>query len=110
MKQYEEKMAELQKLTARPFDDRAETDNMNIDNWPTHKMKCEETGEIKEYCGASKHWEWVSPKITDRHSLHFAPEDRVYIILKNKYTKKWEFPSGKFFLDESFTRGMQNVF
>lgn len=73
-------------------------------------MECEETGETIEYCGASKHWEWVNPKITNRHSLHFAPEDRVYIILKNKYTKKWEFPTGKFYLDESFTRGMQNVF
>jgi hypothetical protein len=57
------------------------TSKMNIDNYPTHKYKNPETEIESEYCAASKHWSNVDPTLKDRRSLHFAPEDRTYLIL-----------------------------
>ena len=65
---------------------------MNIDNYPSHKTKNEQTGEYEEYCAASKNWRLVDPYCTDDKSLHNAAEDRIYMIFKNKYTEEWEFP------------------
>lgn len=70
---------------------------MNIDNYPTHKYTDPANGEVTEYCAASKSWKNVDPTLKDRKSLHFAPEDRTYLIVRNRYTKEWEFPVGKIF-------------
>ena len=77
---------------------------MNIDNYPTHKYTDPESGLESEYCAASKHWSNVDPNLKDRRSLHFAPEDRTHLIVKNKFTKEWEFPVGKIFFGQTFIR------
>lgn len=78
---------------------------MNLDNYPTHRLTNSETGEVIEYCAASKHFPKVDPFIEDRKSLHYAGEDRTYLIFRNKYTKEWEFPTGRMFFGQSFLRG-----
>lgn len=83
---------------------------MNIDNYPTHKTKDPKSGQEVEYSAASKSWKNVDPEIEDRKSLHFAAEDRTYLILRNKYTKEWEFPSTKMFFGQTFIRAKQNLF
>jgi hypothetical protein len=50
---------------------------MNLDNFPTHKLGDE------TYCAASKNWANVDPKASDVRSLHYAPEDRTFLIFKN---------------------------
>mmetsp|Transcript_17895 Transcript_17895/g.17108 ORF Transcript_17895/g.17108 Transcript_17895/m.17108 type:complete len:164 (+) Transcript_17895:390-881(+) len=82
----------------------------NLDNYPTYKMTDEATGEVLEYCGASKNFAKVDPLIEDRRNFHFAGEDRVYLLVKNKFTKAWEFPSGKIYFGQTFTRAKQNLF
>jgi hypothetical protein len=62
--------------------------NMNLDNFPTHKLGDE------TYCAASKNWSKVDPQAKDVRSLHYASEDRVFLIFRNKYTQEWEFPTG----------------
>jgi len=83
---------------------------MNIDNYPTHKMIDPLSGEEKTYCGASKQWSLVDPKCSDVRSLHYSGEDRVFLILKNKYTNEWEFPISKLFVGQSFFRAKYNLF
>lgn len=83
---------------------------MNIDNFPTHRYKNPETGETEEYCAASKYYQLVDPTIQDRKSLHYAGEDKVYLILKNKFSKEWEFPTGNIKFGQTFLRAKQNIF
>jgi len=45
----------------------------------------------------------------DPKSLHYATEDRVYLIVKNKYTK-WEFPISRIFMSETFFKAKLNLF
>jgi len=78
---------------------------MNLDNFATHK---DEDGN--KYCAASKHFTKADPACPDTHSLHYAGEDRVYLLLKNKYTGKWEFPTQKIMIGQTFLRAKQNLF
>ena len=77
---------------------------MNLDNFPTHRYVDPVTGEKMEYAGASKHFLKVDPYIEDNKSLHYAGEYRTFLLLKNKYTKEWEFPTGRIFFGETMTR------
>lgn len=52
----------------------------------------------------------VDPLCEDKRSLHYAGEDRTFLILKNKYTGRWEFPTTKIFLGTSFLRAKQDMF
>lgn len=70
---------------------------MNLDNYPTHKIQDPKTGEDIEYCAASKHFSNVDPFIEDKKSLHYAAEDRTYLIVRNKFTHEWEFPTHKMY-------------
>jgi hypothetical protein len=72
---------------------------MNLDNFPTHK-----DAEGNEYCDASKNYKLVDPTCSDVKSLHYASEDRVYLLVKNRYTENWEFPTGRIFLGQTFLR------
>ena len=42
--------------------------------------------------------------------MHYAGEDRTYMIVRNKYTKEWEFPTGRMFFGQTFLRSKQNLF
>lgn len=81
----------------------------NKDNHPTHEIKAED-GTVKKYCGASKSWRLVDPNVLDHHSLHYASQQRVYLLLKNKYTGEWEFPTRPVFGAESFIKARKNLF
>lgn len=83
---------------------------MNIDNYPTHKWTNPETGEEETYCAASKQWSRVDPACTDNKSLHYAGEDRTFLIVKNKYTGDWEFPVSKLNFGMTFFRAKYNLF
>ena len=77
---------------------------MNLDNFPTHEH------EGNSYCAASKYYQLVDPKCTDHKSLHFAGEDRTYLIFKNKYTGEWEFPTTAMYFGQTFLRARQDFF
>lgn len=109
-KQFVDDFEEMSKLNESVLGDNPYSSKMNLDNYPTHKYTDPETGEEREYCAASKHYFNVDPAISDRKSLHYAGEDRTYLILKNKYTKEWEFPAGKVFFGQTFLRAKQNLF
>lgn len=46
----------------------------------------------------------------DTHSIHYAGEDRTYLLFKNKYTDEWQFPAEPMKFGLSFTRSKQNFF
>ena len=83
---------------------------MNLDNYPTHQMQDPATGESHKYCAASKQWSHVDPTVADDKALHNAGEDRVYLLLKNKYTQEWEFPTTTMTQDQTFFRAKLNLF
>ena len=53
----------------------------NLDNFPTHEQVDPKTGETMQYYAASKNFARVDPECSDRRSLHYAPEDRVYMLV-----------------------------
>ena len=85
-RQYINDWLEVSKLNEDILANNPYTSRMNLDNYPTHQMKDPKTGETQEYCAASKNWKLVDPACTDPKSLHYASEDRVYMIFKNKFT------------------------
>lgn len=93
-KSFIDEFNEVSKLNVDVLSTIPYSSRMNIDNYPTHKIVDELTGEEKTYCAASKNWSMADPECTDNKSIHYAGEDRVYLILKNKYTGEWEFPIG----------------
>lgn len=109
-KQFVDEYEEVAKLNEDVLHDNPYTSMKNIDNYPTHRIQDEQTGEIMEYCGATKNFAKVDPFIEDRKNFHYAGEDKVYLILQNKYTKEWEFPTGKMFFGQTFLRAKQNMF
>lgn len=104
-KQYFNEIEEVAKMNEGLFADNLEASPMNADNYPTHK-----TEDGREYCAASKHFSKADPACPEPRSLHYAGEDRVYLMLHNKYTDKWEFPTGKCMVGQSFMRAKQNLF
>ena len=46
----------------------------------------------------------------DNKTIHYASEDRVYLIVKNKYTNEWEFPITRIFMSETFFKAKLNLF
>jgi len=81
----------------------------NRDNFPTHELTTED-GEVKRYCGASKNWRNVDPTVNEPHSMHNAPQQRIYLLLKNKHTEEWEFPTMPLMNAESFVRTRKKLF
>ncbi|CAI2372012.1 unnamed protein product [Moneuplotes crassus] len=81
----------------------------NIDNLPSHEQKMPD-GTVKRYCASSKHWKKVDPAVTDNKSLHYCAQQKIYLLLRNKYTGKWEFPSTAVFGTESFMEARKEFF
>lgn len=96
-RKYIDEFEEVGKFNENILADNPYASKMNLDNYPTHRFKDPETGIEREYCGASKHFSMADPAMSDPKSLQFAGEDRVFLVLKNKYTKEWEFPTGRIF-------------
>ena len=113
MKKYIEEFEEVSKLNehvlaANPY--AAKQNRTNLDNYPTHAWKDPDSGETLEYAAASKAFVNVDPAAEDVRSLHYASEDRTYLILKNKYTDEWEFPTTTLCFGTSFLRAKQDLF
>lgn len=106
MKKYNEDFREICKLNSDILENNPYCSTQNLDNYPTHRDPS--SGET--YCAASKHWEKVDPKMQDHHSIHYAAEDRTYLLFRNKYTGEWQFPTQPMKFGLSFTRSKQNFF
>lgn len=110
-KQFADEFEEISKLNEDVLGDNPYSSKMNLDNYPTHRLPGAQPGQAGgEYCAASKHFSNVDPNIEDRHTIHYAPEDRTYMIVRNKYTKEWEFPTSRMFFGQTFLRAKQNLF
>ena len=96
-KQFSDDFEEISKLNEDILGDNPYISKMNLDNYPTHKIQDPTTNEDIEYCAASKHFANVDPLMDDRRSLHYAAEDRTYLIVRNKFTHEWEFPTHKMY-------------
>lgn len=107
---YADDFEEMSKLNENVLGDNPYASKMNLDNYATHKDQDPATGEDLEYCAGSKHFSKVDPTIEDRRTIHYAGEDRTYLLLKNKYTKEWEFPTSKMYFGQTFLRAKQNLF
>jgi hypothetical protein len=103
-KSHIEEFEEVSKLNEDILVDNSYASSMNLDNFPTHKL-----GD-QTYSAASKNFANVDPNCQDTKSLHYAPEDRVYLIMKNRFTQEWEFPTSSMYFGQSFMRAKQNLF
>lgn len=109
-KQFIDEFNEVSKLNEDVLATNPYVSRMNLDNYPSHRMKDELTGEYKTYCAASKNWAFADPQCTDSKSLHYAGEDRVYLLLQNKYTDEWEFPVTSVHVGQTFFRAKMSIF
>ena len=100
----------MSRLNENLLGDNPYNSRQNVDNFPTHRIVDSQSGEVKEYSAASKYFPNVDPNMQDRKTLHYAGEDRTYLIFKNKYTQEWEFPTGKMHFGDTFVRAKQNLF
>lgn len=113
MKQFIAEHEEVATLNENILADNSYASEQNLDNFPTHEFEVtnpDGTTEVKQYAAASKNFAKVDPRAHDRRSLHYAGEDRVYLLLKNKYTGEWEFPTGRINFGQTFLRAKQNLF
>jgi hypothetical protein len=110
-KQFADEFEEMSKLNEDVLGDNPYSSKMNLDNFPTHRLHGAQPGDAgAEYCAASKHFSNVDPNIEDRRTLHYAGEDRTYMIVKNRYTQTWEFPTTQMYFGQTFMRAKQNLF
>mmetsp|Transcript_8749 Transcript_8749/g.13531 ORF Transcript_8749/g.13531 Transcript_8749/m.13531 type:complete len:353 (-) Transcript_8749:8-1066(-) len=107
-KQFIEEFREVSKLNEDILNKNPYHSNMNTDNHPTDFKG--ENGEEHSYAAASKQWYRVDPTCQDMKSLHYAGEDRTYLIVKNKFTGEWEFPVSKMMMSDTFFKTKLNLF
>ena len=93
-KKYVKEFAEVTQMNESILSENSYASDTNLDNDPTHEMTDPETGEKHQYCAASKNFAKVDPHCTNPRTLHYAPEDRTYFLVRNKFTKEWQFPVG----------------
>lgn len=110
-RQFADEFEEVSKLNEDVLGDNPYSSKMNLDNYPTHRVWGSEPGNTAgEYCAASKYYSNVDPNMADRRTIHYAGEDRTYLIVKSKHTGEWEFPTGRFNFGQTFMRAKQNLF
>ena len=83
-KQFSDEFEEVSKLNEDILADNPYSSKMNLDNYPTHKVPG--SNPPIEYAAASKYFGNVDPNIQDRKTIHYAAEDRTYMIVRNRYT------------------------
>lgn len=74
--------------------------NIGPESLTTH-MKTNPDGTFERYSAFSKHFTKTDPDTTEKTSIQYAPCARVYLLVKEKATNKWVFPS--FPMDEKST-------
>jgi hypothetical protein len=62
------------------------------DELPTHEIVYPDGTRIT-YSGNSKYFTKVDPNVTDKKSIQYASDYRVYLMVKDKESQKWTFPS-----------------
>ena len=85
-RKYFDEFKEVTELNETIYSDNPYASDMNLDNYPTHEWTDPETGETHSYCAASKNFRKVDPHCSDFRSIHYAPEDRTFFLVRNKYT------------------------
>lgn len=103
-KKYTEEFKELSKLNSDILENNPYCSTQNLDNYPSHQLGDD------TYSAASKHWVNVDPAMQDTRSIHYAAEDRTYLIFKNRHTGEWQFPAAPMRFGQTFTRGKQDLF
>ena len=104
-KQFSDEFEEVSKLNEDLLGDNPYSSKMNLDNYPTHRLPGAAAGTPgTEYCTASKHFSNVDPAMEDRKTLHYAAEDRTYMIVHNRFSNEWEFPTAKMYFGQTFMR------
>jgi len=93
-KKHVKEYAEVTKMNESIYAENPYVSEMNLDNHPTHEFTHPQTGEVMKYCAASKNFAKVDPHCEDWRTLHYAAEDRTYFLVRNKFTKEWQFPVG----------------
>ena len=101
---------ELSKMNESMYAQNSYASESNLDNFPTHEYTDPQTGETHLYCAASKNYTNVDPACPDWRTLHYAPEDRTYLLLRNKHTKEWEFPTAPMYFGQTFLKAKQSLF
>jgi len=109
-KQFIDEIKEVSKLNEKIMAKIPYASEMNTDNHPTHTWVDEETKKEMEYATASKEWFRVDPRCPDMKSIHYAGEDRTFLIVKNKYTGEWEFPVANVMMGETFFKAKLKLF
>ncbi len=107
-KQFIEEFREVSKLNENILNKSPYNSHMNTDN---HEQTFKgENGEEHAYAPASKQWFKVDPDCKDMKSLHYAGEDRTFLIVKNKFTGEWEFPVSKMMMSDTFFKTKLKLF
>jgi len=65
------------------------------------------TGEKIIYRANSKHFRHVDPNVSSTHSIQYAGAHTVYLLLREKGSKKWVFPTRPMFERETFEEGKE---
>jgi hypothetical protein len=84
-------------------------DKQNPDNLITH-IKQDEKGKPSYYSEYSKLFKVADPAIHDPKNIQYSALTRVYLLVKNKETSKWGFPSGTIYEKETFEDGKVRLF
>ena len=91
------------------YENLLDSPNIKRDQLTTHYYT-DEDGVEQTYFGASKNWETVSPDIDDPKNFHYASANRVYLIVKNKLSQEWEFPTSSFRFGTTMYEARINLF
>lgn len=86
-----------------------EYERQNTDNIQTHAKKLD-NGEIINYSANSKQFKQTDPNITDPHSIQYAPCNRTYLMVKEKTSGNWVFPTRPIIEKETFSDGKVTLF
>lgn len=102
-------MEEIAKSCGNPLRDNPYHTMSNMDNIPTHRI-VDEKGANHDYSFATKNWRQVDPDVKDPHYFHYAAANRVYLILKNRHSKEWEFPTVPMYFGNTFYKTREDLF
>jgi hypothetical protein len=102
-------MEEIAKSCGNPLRDNPYHSLSNMDNIPTHRI-VEPDGTKKDYSFSTKNWRQVDPDVRDPHFFHYASANKVYLLLKNRFSKEWEFPTTNMFYGNTFYKTRETLF
>jgi hypothetical protein len=86
-----------------------EIEKADLENFDTH-IKENSDGTRETYAAHSKLYNKADPNVTDKHSLQYAGANRVYLLVKEKGSTKWMFPT--FYIEDksNFSTAKDNAF